>query len=184
MQAHDVSDRGRKVVSTIAWLAACLCIGGIVALVAFELQQQDVVPAAFYPVIFPVLVGLAVGAGCLMVARLFALRCAWLTLIVMAAAACSVVAQDYLAFTRYRIAYAEMEGRNPRLELLRRAQGDVGPSTFAAFLRARVQRNRMAWSLDAVLTVAAAGAVFAALSLKGPGLAAEVRPEAHDEVTG
>ena len=183
MEDHDVPDPGRKVVRTIAWSVACLCISGMVAFVAFAVQQQDLIPGAIYPVIFPMLVGAAVGVGSALVARGLGLPSAWLMLGVVVWAAGAVIGQDYFAFTRYRQAYAEMEDRNPRLELLRRAEGDLSPLTFHAFLQARVERNWIGWSLDAVLTIAAAAVGYAALSLRPAAPAVDTPGDAEAKVT-
>jgi len=156
--------------SGLGWCAACAVIGILVAAIAFSLQQQGFVPTFFFPILYPLVVGSLLGAGCALASKLLGVRARYAMLGTVAAVFLSLAAQEYFAFLSYQQSYAEMQAGNPRLELLRAVQPVAAPTRFDAFVRARFHRDPIGLTLDAALTLLAA--VFMTLAATVPTRAA------------
>ena len=152
--------------SGLGWCAACAVISILVAAIAFSLQQQGFVPTFFFPILYPLVIGSLLGAGCALASKLLGVRARYALLGTVAAVFLSLAAQEYFAFLSYQRSYAEMQASNPRLEFLRAVQPVAAPTRFDAFVRARFQRDPIALTLDAALTLLAA--VFMTLAATVP----------------
>jgi hypothetical protein len=157
----------------VAWLAGSLVAACGWAWAATRLQ------ASFAPVLlFPLLVGAAVGATTVGLARLCRINA--LPTLAAGAMLCgmaAVVGQHYLAYLEYRRAHESARGADPRLALVESQGQSVAPAGFLSFLEAQARRGRKfsvnqsagsspaggavwaLWALDGALVVAAAGIV-------------------------
>jgi hypothetical protein len=124
------------------WLPGCVAYGGLVAWAAYEMQ------AHFAPlVVFPVLIGLALGASLVALARVFQMGhrpTAWLA--VTLAAMVVVVGQHCLG---YRAALIDTARENAQVRQARATFGELvqgtlppPPESFMDYLRGQAQAGR------------------------------------------
>jgi hypothetical protein len=159
-------------------------LGGLVATasvawIAFQIQQEQIAPA----VLFPLFVGAVLGGTILALGRISGL--ANRRLAVAAAVSwglIAVVAQDYLGH-RYRLRMFETEvaGGHP-LAAAMVSERDLRP-TFADHLAARIRDQPLWWTLDLLLTAAAAGGV-AALGTRPPAALSSAAEGTGNNSTG
>lgn len=147
------SPRLERVERLLLWLIANLLLCAAVAWVAFQMQQEQFAPA----VLFPLAVGIALGAGGCAILRLtrwprrraaLAAALVWGLLV--------VVGQDYIGHRRHLRAYEDVLAQQDSLAVLASAQQREMQSGFAAYLAGRVRQHPVWWSVEIVLTAAAA----------------------------
>jgi hypothetical protein len=142
----------------LVWLASNATLTAAVAWMAFQLQQEEIAPA----VLFPLLVGAALGAGGAAIARFSRLGGA-------RAAICGavvwgllvVIGQDYIGHRRRARLYDESLNRQDAAVAGALAQNAEMQPRFDQFLAGRVRAHPLWWSLDVVLTCGASAAVTA-----------------------
>ena len=142
---------------TLLWFAVGTLASVALAWVAFQVQQEQFAPA----VLFPLAVGALLGALLLAVRR----ATAWPgPRLAIAAAVCwgllLVVAQDYIGHRRRLRAFDEQLADAHPLAMAVTKESDMRPS-FVDHLSSRVRQQPWWWTLDLVLTAAAAGGVVA-----------------------
>jgi len=142
----------------LIWLVTSAAVTVAVAWIAFGLQQEGVAPA----ILFPLAVGGVLGAACVTIRR-------WthvprVRVAVVAAVAwglLSVLGQDYIGHRhRSRVLEAEMATQGP-IGMLASAEVDEMRPRFAEYLGGLVRREPVWWTLDLVLTAAAAASATA-----------------------
>jgi hypothetical protein len=142
----------------LLWLVANALLTAAVAWIAFQMQQEDFAPA----VLFPLLVGTALGAAGVGVLRLTGLPSVRGALVGAAVwGLLAVFAQDYIGH-RYRLRlYDEELGRqNPLVAVVAAERPEIRPH-FGEFLLGVVRGQPVWWSLDLLLTSGASVAVTA-----------------------
>lgn len=141
----------------LIWFLAGALASAAVAWIAFQIQQDGIAPA----VLFPILVGAVLGAALWAIGHLVRLpgrRAA------IAGAVCwgllTACAQDYIGH-RYRLRlYDDELGRQNPLAAVAARDGELRP-TFIDHLGGKLRAKPVWWTLDLVLTAAAAGIVTA-----------------------
>lgn len=137
-------------------IIGCLAAGVAVAWVAFQMQQQGVMPRFFFPLLFPLLLGAVTGGLCVALVRLTTPSPRPSTWLVACLAGMVVVASQ--ATFSYRFYVAEIEsqiGRNPMAAAARSATEDFAAAPIHRFIGAQIRRSHGWWLIDAALTVAA-----------------------------
>lgn len=136
-------------------LVAAAAIGWI----AFQLQQQKLLPQFLFPLLFPLLIGSAVGAVC---ARLLGGVSAG-TIMPMLAAACGgllAVAVEVFCGYQYYVATIERQLQsNPIAMLAHSANEEFSHASLTQFVAVRIRDSGGWWYADAVLTIIASVAV-------------------------
>jgi hypothetical protein len=147
-------------------ILACLLAAAAIGWIAFQLQQQQVLPAFFFPLLFPLLTGAVVGAACAFLLRR-ALPGTATMLLVAATGGLIAVAAETLTGYQYYLASVERQMHNhPMAALARGASDDFAPATLARFVVIRMRGNSGWWIIDAMLTVAASTTVCWAMTAK------------------
>ncbi|MEX0677225.1 MAG: hypothetical protein WD063_09130 [Pirellulales bacterium] len=146
----------------LIWLFAGAMATAAVAWIAFQIQQDGIAPA----VLFPILVGAVLGAALAAIGRVVRLpgrRAAVIGAICWGLlAAC---AQDYIGH-RYRLRlYDDDLGRRSPLAAAIAREGEMLP-TFFDHLVLTWREGPVWWSLDCVLTAAAAAGTVTALATR------------------
>lgn len=158
----------RYFVWIVCGTAAALAIGWI----AFQIQQEGVAPA----VLFPLLVGAALGGAAAALAR-------WANLpnarVVAAGAVCwgllAVVAQDYIGHReRLRLYHQELQSQAPLAAAVAGEDEAEMRPTFWGHLAETGRRRPGWWAADFALTAAAAG-IVAGLATRRAGGTRETR---------
>lgn len=142
----------------LAWLLACSAGTVAVAWIGFHLQQEGFAPA----VLFPLLVGGALGALCAAARRLTAFpstRVAVATAIVWGLLA--VVGQDYFGHRRRLRSLDEQLAATGTVGALASSQVHELRPDFGQHVRGLARRQPVWWTVDLVLTAMAAGTVTA-----------------------
>jgi hypothetical protein len=142
----------------LLWGVSNLMLTAAVAWVAFQIQQDEIAPA----VLFPLLVGAAVGAGGLAIVRITGMPSLRWTLLGAAVwGLLVVVGQDYIGH-RYRLRlYEDAVGRqSPLVAAVAVERPEIRPR-FDEFLAGVVREQPLWWSLDVLLTTASTVAVTA-----------------------
>ena len=139
------------------WLVGELLLVGAVAWVAFQIQQEAIAPA----VLFPILVGAALGAAsAILVGRLQAPSARIAVAASVVAGLLVVVAQDYIGHRhRVRRLAEQISTQQPLAQVV--AGNEFARPEFSEYLAGKVRGEPVWWSLDLVLTSAAAGATTA-----------------------
>lgn len=144
-------------VRVVVWLASAAAMSIVLGGVALAVAQQGILPDFVFPILFPLLVGSLVGGLCAALARQSGVR--RVSAILAVASACAVVclaSQEVFAYRVYRQHYEDATASNPRLGLAARGGATLEPGTFAQFLKAQIERKRLYFTVDALLTLAAA----------------------------
>jgi hypothetical protein len=147
------------------WILAGGLLTAAIAWVAFQVQQEGVAPA----VLFPLLVGAALGGAVAAIGRLVRLggrRAAVIGAVCWGLGA--VVGQDYIGH-RHRMGLydAELARQSPVAAVVAQ-KAELRP-TFADYLAGKLRAQPVWWSLDLLLTAGAAGIVATVLPQSGPG---------------
>jgi len=154
----------------VIYLLAAALASAAVAWIAFQIQQEGVAPA----VLFPILVGAALGAALVALgrfARLPARR--WAVFGAVCWGLLAACAQDYIGHRyRLRLYDGELSRQNPLATAAAR-EGEMR-LTFTDHLAGKLRAKPVWWTLDLVLTAAAAG-IVAALGSRNE-LASRARP--------
>lgn len=147
----------------LLWIVGELALVGAVAWIAFKIQQDQIAPA----VLFPLAVGAALGSAGSLLAHV--LRTPPRSVAVVGAIVAGllvVVAQDYVGH-RYRVRqFSELIGRQEPLAEAA-GGGDFARPEFLPYLTNKVRHETLWWSLDLMLTSAAA-AIATAWALTNP----------------
>jgi hypothetical protein len=67
-----------------------------------------------------------------------------------------VAAEEYIPYRGYLAGYEAVLQSNPKMELLRSGDEQLGPASFGRFVRNSIAKSPVLWPADAVLTVVAA----------------------------
>jgi len=139
-------------------LASNAALTAAVAWVAFQVQQEEIAPA----VLFPLLVGAALGAGGAAIARFTRVggaRAAICGAIVWGLLV--VIGQDYIGHRRRARLYDESLHRQDAAVAVALSQSAEMQPRFDQFLVGRIRAHPLWWSLDVVLTCGASALVTA-----------------------
>lgn len=147
----------------LIWFAAGTLAAAAIAWVAFQIQQEGIAPA----VLFPMFVGAALGAALAAVGHVVRLpgrRAAAIGAVCFGLLA--VVAQDYIGY-RYRMrAFDDKLAEQSPLAAIAAGGTDLRP-TFADHLADKLRSRPVWWTVDLLLTAAAAGAVLMLWTRRG-----------------
>jgi hypothetical protein len=137
-------------------LGLALAIGWV----AFQLQQQEVLPRFFFPLIFPILVGAAMGGICAAMSQwLPAPRPLFLPLIAFLAGMAVVFAETWCSYRFYVTEIEDQIGRHPLAAAARGAADDFAAVSFCRFIAVQIERSNNWWLVDAGLTVGTSAVV-------------------------
>ena len=158
----------------LLWFVGGFLSTAAVAWIAFQIQQEQIAPA----ILFPLAAGATLGMLLLAVRRYTQRpRRAWAIGSAIAWGLLLVVAQDYIGH-RVRLGQfdAEIAAGHP-LAAAMTGERELRP-TFGQHLAARFRGQPLWWTLDLVLTAAAAGAVVGLGSRSQVSTAIEIPPPA------
>lgn len=149
---------------SVLWLAAAALAAAAIAWIAFQLQQDRIAPV----VLFPLAVGAALATALVALRRWLGVPSRSATCAAALALGLLVVAgQDYIGHRQRLRAYQDEIRREGGLASLAAAQSALEP-TLGEHLRARLESQPLWWTLDFILTAAAAGVVAAIGTRPGP----------------
>jgi hypothetical protein len=141
-------------------LALAMLLTGLATLpigwLVFLISRAGVAPA----VLFPIGVGLAVGAAQAAIVRRLecSLPCFGAVLLSLVCGGLAVATEDYSGYRDYLSRFAEVQ-RGDRLASIVQATDHWQATGFLAYLSAVVRRDPVWWSVDAALTPLAAAVV-------------------------
>ncbi|MEX0978810.1 MAG: hypothetical protein WDZ48_08170 [Pirellulales bacterium] len=165
----------------LIWFLSAALATAAVAWIAFQIQQNGVAPA----ILFPLLVGVVLGAALATIGRIVRVpprRAA--AILALCWGLLAALAQDYIGH-RVRLRHYDDElGRNPLAAAMSR-EGQLRP-TFADHLAGKLQADPVWWTLDLVLTAAAAGLDVRVISLspRGRGQSKTLSPRGRGQGEG
>jgi hypothetical protein len=159
---------------TVAWLGGCIVWGAGLAWFSLRIQEH------FAPlVLFPLLIGAALGAGLVWWSRAIGWSHRPLLIAGVALAVLSlVVGQHVLSYLQYRRSFEQARLNKPQLALFESMQGQSEMKTFTEFLSLLAQQGRafdtrelgsyrlfgwqvwLSWLMDAVVMAAGASVAF------------------------
>jgi hypothetical protein len=148
----------------LIWFLSAALATLAVAWIAFQIQQNGVAPA----ILFPLLVGAALGSALAAIQHQLGVpsrRAA--ALLAVCWGLLAALGQDYIGHRVRLRQYDEELGRNPLAAAVWRE--DSPRPTFANHLAGKLQTDPLWWTLDLVLTAAAAGLVVFVSSLSPRG---------------
>ena len=145
-----------KVEQYLLWLGLSVLSTAAIAWIAFQIQQEQIAPA----VLFPLLVGAALGAGNLACCRYAQVpRSRWPLAAAVVWGLLAVIGQDYIGHRhRLRLYDIEMSHQSPLVATAEQAELRPG---FAEYLASIVRARPVWWLLDLLLTSGASLAVTA-----------------------
>jgi hypothetical protein len=135
-------------------LLAAAAIGWI----AFQLQQQKVLPGFMFPLLFPLLTGAAVGTACAPLLRRARFGTTTMLLTAAAGGLITVAVEVLTGYQYYVVAVERQLLGNPMASLARGVSNDFAPASLPRFLATRIRGAGGWWIADAGLTVAASAA--------------------------
>ncbi len=137
----------------ISWLVMSALATAALAWIAVQLQTAGFAPV----VLLPLLTGVAVAASIEGLACLAGVRLTRLCLAVACVGGLLVVAaEDYIDYCHYQGRYEALLKSSPKMELFRGENEPAGPASFGRFMQIRLTESPVWWTVDAVLTIAAA----------------------------
>ncbi len=155
------------------WLLGNLSAAALVAWIAFLMQQEGFAPA----VLFPLLIGTALGGLGIAVWRLARVPARWVIAGAIVWGLLVVVGQDYIGHRHRLRQYEEALDRHSPLAAMAAEQADMRPRFWQYWLGV-VRGDPLWWTLELVLTCAAAASVTALGTRHGA--AGDTNPSAGD----
>lgn len=149
---------GNRADRFLFWLAANAAWSAATAWVAFQVQQEEIAPA----VLFPLLVGAALGAGGWAIQRFT--RVPGVRVAICGAAVWGLLVasgQDYIGYRHHVRLYDDALGRQAPAYAAPLAHDSQMRPRFDEFLAGRVRAHPVWWSLEVLLTSGAAALVTA-----------------------
>jgi hypothetical protein len=146
-------------------LVPAMLLTGLATLVigwlAFLISRAGVAPV----VLFPIAVGLAVGAAQGAILQKLGCPLPWFVAAMLGLAwgGLAVATEDYSGYRDYLGSYATVQRGDRLASILQSTADQWQPAGFVDYLSAVVRRNPVWWSIDAVLTPLAAAVVAAAM---------------------
>jgi hypothetical protein len=136
-------------------LISSLVVGLVLGWLAFLVQQQDVLPAFLFPLIFPICVGAAAGIACFELNRRLRVTtvgqiCLTATLVGLAV----VSGQTVSSYRSYVASRDQAIRQNPKAAAASLIVDEFRPLPLSGFVAAQVRRSRGWWIADAALIVA------------------------------
>jgi hypothetical protein len=142
----------------LLWLVCGTVSTAAIAWIAFQLQQEGFAPA----ILFPLLVGSALGAALIGARRLTGVPGVRVAILAsLAWGLLAVVGQDYIGHRRrLRLHDEQLARQAPAAALAVTNSAEMRPQ-FGDYLLAQMRREPIWWPLELALTAAAAAAVVA-----------------------
>jgi hypothetical protein len=143
----------------IAAICAALGITIGIGWIAFQVQQHEILPGFFFPLVFPLLLGGIVGAATMAVLRWLrphtALRLVWTCLFGVAV----VIVQSWFSY-RFYVEEIERQLSSHAIAVAARAANyEIGAQPFHRFLITKIGNSGGWWIADAAIVIAASSLI-------------------------
>ncbi len=130
-------------------LAAAAAVGWV----AFQLQQQQLLPGFVFPLLFPLLVGAAVGAACAGVLGKVRLGTTAVLLVAICGGLLAVTVEVLSGYQSYVATIERQLHSHPMAAIAQSTEGGFAPVSLARFVAVRIRDRGGWWFADAILTV-------------------------------
>ena len=144
-----------SILRRISWVGLSLIMAAILGWAAFQAVQQESLPRFLFPLLFPILLGSAVGGGCVAAARLLRIQSRSVLLVAVIGGGIEVAMETWCSYRAYVTTIDRQLESNPLAVQAKAASDEFRAASLSRFVQTRIRDSSGWWLIDAGLTVLA-----------------------------